>query len=168
MEVFEALQTRRSIRKYKNLPVEKEKMDKILEAARISPSSSNKQQWKFVVVDDKKMIADFVAVAGSQAFVGESAAILAVCAPRTGTMTCGQPRNTVDASIAASYIMIEAHELGLGTCWLGNFQQQPAKDMLGVPEDWDVVVLLTLGYPDESPSMTRRKAMEEVASHNKF
>lgn len=168
MLVFEALRTRRSIRKYKPIPVEKEKLDLIMEVARTSPSSSNKQQWKFVVVQDKKKLEQFTGIANGQTFVGTAPVIIAACGPLWGKSNCGQNRHTVDCSIACSYMMLAAHDVGLGTCWLGNFQQDAAREILGVPEDWEIVALLTLGYPDETPVMRPRKTTDEVVRYDTF
>ena len=168
MELQEALQGRRSIRKYQKKPISRETMNKVLEAARIAPSASNRQQWKFIVVDDPALIQKMVAVAGNQAFVGESAAIIAACGRQAGQMTCGQPRNTVDVSIACTQILLAAYDLGIGTCWLGMYSQQDTKKLLGVPDDWDIVALITMGYPNESPAPRPRKTLEEIACYNKF
>ncbi|MHB1315009.1 MAG: nitroreductase family protein [Christensenellales bacterium] len=168
MELFEALKSRRSIRKYKSMPIRKDTLEKILEAARLAPSAANKQQWKFVVVEDPALIQKMVAVAGEQAFVGASAAVIAACGQNSGMMTCDQKRNTVDVAIACTHIILSAHDQGVGTCWLGRYSQHDVKKLLGVPDDWEVVALLTMGYPDETPAPRSRKPLEEIVSFNRF
>ena len=168
MELFEALTNRRSVRKYKDAPIKKDHLDKILESARIAPSAGNKQGWRFVVVQDKATIEKLVAVAGNQAFVGGSAAVIAACGADSGMMRCDQKRDTVDVSIACTQIILAAHEQGVGSCWVANFSQSGIKELLSVPDGWEVVALLTLGYPDEAPAPRPRKSIEEIVSYEKF
>jgi len=97
MDVFEAISRRRSIRKYKTTPVEEEKLDKILEAARIAPSAANRQEWKFLVVKDKETRQKLVNAANSQNFVGEAPVIIVACSTESErVMPCGQYAYTVD------------------------------------------------------------------------
>ncbi len=169
MDVLSAIQGRRSIRKYSNKPVEEEKLLKVLEAARLSPSARNVQEWKFIVVKDpetRQRLTEAIA----QPFVGEAPIILVCCGIETsGLMKCGQPRYTIDVSIATAYMILEAYELGLGTCWLGSFDENKVKNVLDIPqEDVRVVAITPLGYPSESPSQRPRKELEEIISYDKY
>ena len=83
-------------------------------------------------------------------------------------MKGGQPRYTVDLSIATAYMILEAHELGLGTCWLGSYDEGKVKEVLGIPEDVKVVSILPLGYPDEAPEARMRKSLDEIVSYDKY
>lgn len=168
MDVMEAIKARRSIRKYSSKPIEEGKLSAVLEAARLAPSANNAQGWKFIVVRDKEKIKKLEAACGNQKQVGEAPVVIVVCATRKHTMTCGQPAETVDASIATSFIMLEACEQGLGTCWLGFFYQDKVKEILDIPDDATVVAITPLGYPDESPDMRPRKSAAEVISFDKF
>lgn len=169
MDVLTAISNRRSIRKFTNQPVEDEKLNKILEAARLAPSAANKQVWRFIVVKNPALREKMVEAAAGQAFLGQAPVILVACATdATGVMMCGQPRYTIDLSIATAYMILEAHELGLGTCWLGRFDEQKVKDALGIPAEARVVAISPLGYPDESPAPRPRKALEEIVSYDKF
>ena len=83
-------------------------------------------------------------------------------------MKGGQPRYTVDLSIATAYMILEAHELGLGTCWLGSYDEGKVKEVLDIPEDVRVVSILPLGYPDEAPEARMRKSLDEIVSYDKY
>ncbi len=169
MDVMTAIRERRSIRKYADQAVEKEKIDLVLEAARLSPSASNRQDWKFIVVQDKDMIADMVGACNNQGFVGQAPAVIVACATNPGgIMSCGQPRDTVDLSIATAYLILAAHELGLGTCWLGSFNEARVKELLKIPAEVRVVAVTPLGYAAASPRPTNRKDMAEIACFEKY
>ncbi|HSH36112.1 nitroreductase family protein, partial [Schnuerera sp.] len=83
-------------------------------------------------------------------------------------MRGGQPRYTVDLSIATAYMILEAYEQGLGTCWLGSYDENMVKDVLGIPEEVRVVAITPLGYPDESPAPRPRKELGEIISYDKY
>ncbi|MBW4829291.1 MAG: nitroreductase family protein [Clostridiaceae bacterium] len=169
MDVLSAIKGRRSIRKYSSKPVEEEKLLKVLEAARLSPSAKNLQEWRFIVVKDSKLREKLTNEAIKQPFVGEAPIILVCCGTEaSGVMKCGQPRYTVDLSIATAYMILEAYEQGLGTCWLGSFDETKVKDILDIPEDVRVVSITPLGYPSESPSQRPRKELNEIVSYDKY
>lgn len=165
MDVFEAISKRRSIRKYKTTAVEEEKLDKILEAARIAPSAGNRQEWKFMVVKDEDTREKLIKAANDQKFVGEApVTIVAISTESERVMPCGQPAYTVDLSIAVSFMILEATELGLGTCWLGAYSEEEVKKILDIPEDIRVPAMFTLGYADEDPGPRPRKKLSEIIS----
>jgi nitroreductase len=169
MDVFTALQTRRSIRKYDSKPVEDEKLKKVLEAARLSPSAKNAQTWKFVVVKDSVARDEIAKATNGYLFIAQAPVIIAACGTDPDSvMSCGQYRHTVDLSIATAYMILEAHEQGLGTCWIGGFDEQKVKKILGAPEDVRVVAVTPLGYPAESPAQRPRKALEEIVCYEKY
>jgi len=168
MDVFTAIEQRRSIRKYKDKPVEEEKLQKVLEAARLSPSARNEQNWKFVVVKDADTREKLTEAIG-QPFVREAPIILVCCGTEPNAiMRGGQPRYTVDLSIATAYMMLAAYEQGLGTCWLGSYDEKAVKKVLGIPEKVRVVSITPLGYPNESPAPRPRKSIDEIVSYDKF
>ena len=168
MDVLSAIQRRRSIRKYSNKSVEDGKLLKILEAARLAPSARNRQNWKFIIVKDSKIRKELTEAIG-QPFVGEAPIILVCCGTEPGSfMRCGQPRYTVDLSIATAYMILEAYEQGLGTCWLGSFDEGMVKKVLDIPENVRVVAITPLGYPEESPLQKPRKRLNEIISYGKY
>lgn len=168
MNVFEAIKERKSIRKYQSRPVEDEKLNAVLEAGRLAPSANNAQKWKFIAVKDKNKIAALQSACGNQPSVGSAPVVIVACATNHQVMTCGQPADTVDTSIAMSFMMLEACEQGLGTCWLGYFFEDKVKAVLGIPDGVSVVAVTPLGYPDEQPAARPRKTFSEVVSVDKY
>ncbi|MCK9572980.1 MAG: nitroreductase family protein [Candidatus Omnitrophica bacterium] len=150
MDVFEAIKKRRSVREYLDKPVEEQKLKEILEAARLAPSASNKQEWRFVVVTNKGLREQLVKAAKGQAFVGQVPVVIACCAETDNhVMTCGQLCYPIDVAIAIDHITLRAVELGLGTCWIGAFWEDEVRKILDIPKDIKVVELLCLGYAKE-------------------
>ncbi|KMT22196.1 nitroreductase family protein [Clostridium cylindrosporum] len=169
MEVLKALRERRSIRLYLNTPIEDDKLRRVLEAARISPSAKNRQEWKFVVVKDEKTRQRLLPVVRERKFVVDAPVIIVACATESSfIMPCGQPAYTTDLSIAMSYMILEASELGLGTCWIGGFYEDQIKDILGIPENVRVVAMTPLGYPAEKPNTRPRKMLEEIVCYDRY
>ncbi|MBZ2166677.1 nitroreductase family protein [Methanobacterium spitsbergense] len=167
MDVNKAIEVRRSIRKYKKIDIEEDKLDKILESARIAPSAANRQQWKFVVVKDPNIRKKLVDACHGQVFVGEAPVVIAACSTESDQkMPCGQYAYTVDLSIALSFMILQATELELGTCWLGAFNEDNVKNILNIPDNIRVVGVITIGYPDEKPDPRPRKTMGEIVSNN--
>ena len=169
MDVSEAIQVRRSIRKYKNTDIEDEKIKKILESARIAPSAANRQEWKFLVVRDDETRKKLVDACNGQRFVAEAPVLIAACSTESNTiMPCGQYAYTVDLSIALSFMILQATELELGTCWLGAYNESQVKTILDIPDDIRVVGMIVLGYPDEKPGARPRKTMDVVVKMDKW
>jgi nitroreductase len=169
MDVLTAIRGRRSIRKYSSTPVEEEKLLKVLEAARLSPSARNAQDWKFIVVRDEAKRARLAEAAGVYHFIGQAPIIVVACGTEPNSiMRCGQPRHTVDLSIATAYLILEAYEQGLGTCWIGGFDEKIVKEALEIPEGVRAVAMTPLGYPAESPATRPRKRIEEIVCYDRF
>ena len=164
MDVIEVIKTRRSVRSYADKPVARDKIERLLEAARLAPSASNRQEWRFVVVTDSARRAALAKAANNQKFVAEAPVVIAACAETDGhVMRCGQPCYPIDVAIAIEHIALQAVAEGLGTCWIGAFYEDPVKEILGIPEGVRVVELLTVGYPVGSPSPLSRLPLEKIA-----
>ena len=169
MDVLSAIQGRRSIRQYSSQPIEDIKLNKVLEAARLSPSANNRQSCKFVIVKDNETRANLAEAAGGQLFVGQAPVILVACGTDPDSiMMCGQHQYTVDLSIATAYMILEAYEQGLGTCWLGSFDEKRVKEILGIPEGIRVVAMSPLGYPTDSPAERPRKNLDEIVCYERY
>ena len=169
MDVFAAIQGRRSIRRYSSKEVEEEKVNKILEAARLSPSAGNGQNWKFVVVRNQDTREKLAEAAGGQEFVKQAPVVIVGCGTEPErVMLCGQHRYTVDLSIATAYMILEAWELGLGTCWIGHFDEDEVKRILEIPQNVRAVTMFPLGYPAESPLQRPRKELREIVCYEKY
>lgn len=162
MEVFEAIKNRRSIRIYQSDSIPAEKTNKLLEVARLAPSAANRQNWKFIVVNDGEIKKKLVKACNNQEFVSTAALVIA------GVVDPSQKWHQVDLSIALEHIVLEAVELGLGTCWIGAFNEDEVKRLLKIPQEKKVVALLTVGYPSESPSSRPRKKIEEIIIYNVY
>lgn len=171
MDVMEAIRTRRSVRGYEDRPVEDEKLMAVLEAGRLAPSAKNLQEWRFVVVRDAATRQKLVKVARDQAFVGEAPVVIACCADTDEhVMRCGQLCYPIDVAIAIDHMTLAAVELGLGTCWIGSFYEDQAKQVLGIPPEIHVVELLTLGYPKfgDTGRPKSRLTMDEILHWEKW
>jgi nitroreductase len=170
MDVHEAVRKRKSVRSYRDKEVEQEKLMRILEAARLAPSASNKQEWRFVVVKDKEKREKLSDAARGQSFVAEAPVVIACCAKTDyHEMTCGQLCYPIDVAIAIDHMTLAAVEEGLGTCWIGAFFENKVKDILNIPDDIRVVELLTLGYPaDDSAKEKSRLPLERIVKWEKW
>ena len=169
MNVFEAIQQRYSVRRYQDRPVEAEKLARILEAARLAPSAGNRQEWRFVVVTDEQLRHQLMAAAGDQGFVGQAPVVIAACAETDERlMGCGQLSYPIDVAIALEHIALQAVEEGLGTCWVGAFDEAAVKQILDIPESIRVVELMPLGYPADQPKPKQRLALAEIVFPEKW
>jgi len=162
MSVFDTIKDRRSIRVYKGERIPKDKLEKLLEAARLAPSAANRQNWKFIVVENEQIKNQLVTACNNQAFVGTASHVIA------GIGDSSQKWHQVDLAIALEHVVLEAVELELGTCWIGAFNEDEVKKILKIPQDKKVVALLTVGVPAESPATRPRKAMEEIVAYNEY
>ena len=162
MTVMEAILARKSIRRYLTQDVEAEKLEKILEAGRLAPSARNAQNWHFTVVRDAALRSRLADACCGQTFVAQAPVVLVLSAQGLNKMTCGQMRETVDCSIALSFMMLEAADLGLGTCWLGAFHADEVKSLLQLPEQDTVIAVSPLGYPAATEPPKPRKEMDEI------
>ncbi len=170
MDVFDAIQQRFSVRSYLDRPVEEEKLQRVLEAARLAPSGGNRQPWVFLVVRDAGLRQQLVAAARGQAFVGQAPVVLVACGTDPDSvMSCQVEAYAVNVTIAVDHMTLQAVEEGLGTCWIGAFDQQAVKDLLGIPEGVKVVALLPLGYPAVSPPAEKsRRALDEIVMYDRW
>ena len=172
MESFlELSKTRRSIRKYSGQKVLREDLEKCVEAARYSPSACNSQPWKFLIVDDPAMLeavarASFPDLYNMNAFAKEASAFICIIGASTKPPAWlgGKLRRTdfrkIDIGISCAHLVLEARDLGLGTCILGWFDERKLKRLLGVPYVKKIELLIAVGYP--SSTALREKAMKKV------
>jgi len=172
MDFYEVIRTRRSIRSFKPDPIPDEVLSRVLEAVRIAPSGSNRQPWKFIVVKDEALKKHLVPACHNQRFIAEAPAIIVACGSdirwnRGGYM--GQMSMLVDVSIAFTHLILAARVEGLGTCWIGDFNNDEVKKVLDIPEDMNVVAVTPLGYPKEEAFTEPgpRKPLAEIVSTDK-
>ncbi len=175
------VKTRQSVRKYTDQPVEEDKLQRCLEAARLAPSASNSQPWKFVVVNDpelvKKVGAETIGPLSSfNKFVPDAPVIVAIVIEKMKVLTklgaSIQDREypLIDIGIAAENFCLQAAEDGLGTCMLGWFNEKPIKELLKIPKDRRIGLLITLGYAPENYHLREkiRKKPGETISFNSY
>jgi len=175
---LQLVQGRRSIRRYLPRPVEKEKILTCLEAARLAPSAENAQTWRFVVLDDPELKARFSRAAfsgiyASTKFAAAAPVLILILAKldfvanRLGKQIQKIPFFLIDIGIAGEHLVLQAEELGIGTCWIGWFHFRKARKVLGIPRKYKIVSLMAMGYYEKKPSREQlRKPLEDVAWFN--
>jgi nitroreductase len=169
MNVKDAIQNRYSVRAYQDRPVEREKLLAVLEAGRLAPSGGNRQPWRFVVVQDAALRQKLIDACRQQEFIGQApVVIVAVGLTPERIMTCGVPGDAVDVSIALEHIALAAVEQGLGTCWIGAFEQDKIRQVLSIPATVKVIEVMPLGYPADPPRPKTRKPMDEIVCWDKW
>lgn len=168
MELFEIIKKRYSCRAYQNRPVESEKLDKILDAARLAPSARNFQDWRFVVVTDKEIRSQLSIAAANQTFVAQAPVVIACCSTINHWMRCGQPTASIDVAIAIEHIALAATSLELATCWIGSFYPDQVREILQIPTHIHVIELLTLGYPADQQPEINRLPINSIVCHEKW
>ncbi len=173
MTVYDVLKARRSIRKYQSKPVEDEKINRVLEAARLGPSANNQQPCYFVVVVKREIRESLRAAYNRDWFVNAPAIIVGCANPkeawRRGGTFGGEEYWKVDLAISMQNLILTATELGLGTCWVADFDENSVKRALNIPKDIRVVAMTPLGYPDEEKeSVANRKPLESIIHHEKW
>ena len=169
MQVSEAIAKRSSIRDYKETTVPEDKLNRVLEAARLAPTGANRQDIKFVVVRNKEARHRLMQASGNQRHVGQAPVIIAAVATTPEVMMeCDVPAYPVDAAIAVDHMTLAAVEEGLGTCWIGFFNQDAARDILKVPDQYMVAALVTLGYPAGPGNPKSRKPLTDRVCFDTF
>lgn len=164
MDTITAIMQRRSVRKYQAMPVRERDLETILEAGRQAPSAANRQPWHFVVVLDEEQRRRLAQACAGQTWMAEAGAIIA----GVGKPKASEKWYPVDVAIAMQNMILAATALGYGTCWIGAFDQAQVKEVLGVPEEMEVVALTPLGVPADRPEPRPRQPLEEFASRDRY
>ncbi len=168
MDIFQVIRDRRSIRKYKDIPVEWEKIEQVLDAARLAPSWKNQQCWRFLVLTDAGKRAALLDAfpddnPGKKA-VAMAPVVIVVCAdPAESDVENGIDYFVADTAIAFEHLCLAAHALGLGSCWMGWYDEAMIKGAVGIPPNIRIVGITPLGYPDQEPKPRPRKELDEIA-----
>lgn len=173
MELFDLIKKRQSIRVFQEKPVEEEKVKKILEAANSAPSAGNLQAYEIVVVRDKKIKEKLCQVAlGQDPILFAPVVFVFFTSPARSGLKYGERGEKLyslqDATIAAAYAQLAAVDLGLGCVWIGAFEDEKVKEVLGAPKELIPVAILPVGYPAEKPEKTERRALEDLVKWKKF
>ncbi len=164
---------RRSIRSYRDEDVDDEKINKLLEAARWAPSAGNRQPWHFVVVRDKHIRKRLAAAAFEQTWMIEAPVHIVVLADkeRSGSRYGERGRTLYciqDTAMAIQNMLLMAHALGLGTCFVGAFDEDLVAEIIGAPRSMRPIAIITVGYPAEYPPPRVRRPLEEIVSYEKY
>ena len=158
MDLFETVEKRRSIRKFRPNPIPDKDLKKILEAGRLAPSGGNRQPWSFIVVRKPETKKKLAAVANLQQFIADADTVLIAL----GDPAVSKSLYKQDPMIAIEHMVLASTALGYGTCWIGAFNENDVKEIAKVPENMTVIALLPIGIPDENPPPKPRRAFKEV------
>jgi nitroreductase len=171
LETWDAIRARRNVRAYADRPIGGEDLDRILEAARRTPSSSNQQRWDFVVCTDREQLAALSKVWRWAGHVATSAATIALAAPRSDDRQVGESIQ-YDLGQATMSIMLAAADLGIGSCHATVQDQELARRVLGMPEDRLCAWMVSLGYPADRPlapiRRPHRRPFDEVVHRDRW
>ena len=170
MKLNQIIQQRFSLRNFQNKPVEDEKLLLILEAGRLAPSAVNFQPWYFIVVQQPGNLKKLHSVYHRD-WIKSAPVIIIACADHSQSWkrsSDGKDSADIDLAIAVDHITLQATELGLGTCWVCNFDANLCSDLFKLPSQIEPVVLLPIGYPDVEPPEKKRKSLEEIVRWEEF
>jgi nitroreductase len=182
MDFLDLVKRRKSTRSFSEKDISEEDLKKCLEAARLAPSACNSQPWKFIVVRGKRQALAEAAlsgiysdVSGLNRFVREAPVIVAIVNEKMkitagiGALLRDMDYSVLDNGIAGEHLVLQAAELGIGTCWVGWFNEKKVKELLAVPKKLKVLCLIAMGYPREEKEVSKnRKSLEEIASFEKY
>ena len=178
LDFQELVKTRRSIRRFQQRPVEKEKIKKCVEAARFAPSAEHVQPWRFIIIDDpekKRLLCEkaFSGIYAPTRWAYQAPTIVVILAKldilanRLGKQVQGTSYYLIDIGIAGEHFVLQAHELGLGSCWIGWYSEKGVRKALAIPRKYKIVSLLALGYPASFPKKEKiRKPLEDICIFN--
>jgi len=173
MDILEAIKGRRSIRAFRSKDVPEEIVEKLVDAARYAPSAGNIQPWEFIVVRKPEIRRGLAEAALAQTFIEEASVVIVVCAnenrslmgygTRGKTLYCIQ-----DTAAAIQNILLTAYSLGLGTCWVGAFREDEAREVLKIPQGIRPVAMVPIGYPAETPPPRSKRTIDQIVHHETF
>lgn len=181
VKMIESIQHRRSIRKFTSDPINPDKLQLVLQAARLAPSGNNKQPWAFIVIQSSEQRQAVMEACHKQTWMMTVPAFIVAVADTAERVETnpGQyldetspqwelKRAIRDTAIATGYLQLEADAQGLGTCWVGFFVQSEIRPVLGIPDDKFVLGVIAIGYPAEQPAAKPRKPLSEIVRFEKW
>jgi len=177
--ILDLIKSRQSDRKYSEKPVEKDKLNRILEAGRMAPSACNAQPWKFIVVDNPELLGKLAEAAsakllGMNMFVSQAPLMIVIVrespnfTSKIGATIKNKDYSLIDIGIASENICLQAKAEGIGSCMLGWFDEKMVKNILEIPRSKRVELIITLGYSMSDKREKRRKPAEETVAYNKY
>ncbi len=173
METFDCIRTRRSIRKYQSRVLEFDKVTKILEAASKAPSAGNLQAYRFILVTEREKIDALPDICSDQYWISEAQAVIVVCEDieriEAHYGLRGQRLYSVqDCAAAVQNILLAAHDLGIGACWIGSFEEDYVADLFGIPTTARPQAIITLGYPAQEPDPKSEETIDTLVYFNRY
>ena len=166
MEFSKVIAERYSARAYKPDPVEQDKLERVLEAARLAPTAVNYQPFQVIVIHTQGREDELNRIYRKDWFVQPPLVIGVVALPDTGWVRRdGRSYLDVDAAIVTDHLILAAANEGLGTCWIGNFDLDAAREVLGIPDDVEPIAFTPLGYPDDEPKAKKRQPLESLVRY---
>jgi nitroreductase len=169
MQFIELARKRYSVRSYKAEPVEDDKLQLVLQAARLAPTAANRQAFQLVVIPTKNRESELLRIYSRPWFV-QAPVVICICAiPNEAWVRVdGKNYGDVDAAIVMDHLVLAATDLGLGTCWIAAFDPVAAREVLGIPEQVDPIAFTPLGYPTGQPPAKKRKNLDDLVKHNRW
>ncbi len=166
--LLDIIKNRRSVRKFDGAKIPGEYMQQILEAGRWAPSGANAQPWKFIVVTEKEKLKSIAERCYYKVFksrhVGEAGAVVVICVdPDAGSLTYN-----LDAAIAGTNMTLMAASLGIGSCWIGAFEELSLKNMLHIPDKLKIIALIAFGYEIGKASIPPRLPLSSIVHHESY
>ncbi len=166
MELHDVIRQRRSVRSYESRPVEDDKLARVLEAARLAPSAANRQPIHLYVIRSEDVRKRLLQAYSQEWFAG-APVIVCICGrpSRAWSRMDGKNYADVDATIAMDHLILAAAAEGLGTCWIGAFNPERLREVLGIPAELEPVAMTPIGYPAAQPAPTPRKPLDEICEY---
>jgi nitroreductase len=167
MEFLELAEKRYSVRAYKSTPIEYDKLQKVLEAARLAPTADNRQPFQLIIIQTQGREEELLRIYGKPWFV-EAPVVICACSIPSESWIRQDGKNycEVDVAIAMDHLILAATDLGLGTCWVGAFNPEEARRVLKLPDDVEPIAFTPLGYPNDQPEDIIRKPIEELIRYD--
>jgi nitroreductase len=164
MSIVDRINNRRSIRRYEKKEIPAKILNQIFETGRNAPSAANRQPFHFIILTDNEIKKKLSSIFSR--FLKDAPVVIVGCADVKAILTGKWA--VVDTTIAMQNMVIAAWTLGVGSCWIGSFNEDKVKETLNIPDNWKVVALITLGYPAEQPKQRKKKSLKKIFSYNSF
>ena len=166
MEFFELIKKRYSVRAYRSNPIEDEKLQKVLDAARLAPTAANRQPFRLIVIHTEGRESELGRIYNREWFF-KAPIVICACAVPAGAWVRidGKNYSDVDTTIAMDHLILAATDQGLGTCWIAAFDPSAAREVLGLSENEEPIAFTPLGYPADEPKPKKRKALSDLISY---
>ena len=171
MHIMDAIRNRRSVRAYSSRPISDEVMNRMRQALRYAPSACNIQPWHFILVTDPDLRRQVAQASKDQMWMADAPVIVAACGyPHRAYQAMGGYGNStdIDVAIALDHLTLAAVAEGLGTCWIGAFDPEAARQVLGLPDDVEPIAFTPLGYPADQPKPKKRKPLSELVRYERW